>query len=507
MKKLFKNIGASALPQIMNIITNLILPSYMIFRFGSEINGLVSSIKIIIVYISIVGAGIATATTQALYKPVAKKDTKTIKGMLNATNKMFNKYGVIFCIIAFVTAFIYPFIIKSNLNYYLVVLLMLVMSLSGMSEFFAIGRSRSLLYADQKTYVCTTIQAISIFLSLVFAIILLKLNAGIVLVQLVISMVYVFRAFFLVKYIKKNYPELSDYKKSKPIYSATSKKNDAMIHQVSGLAVFNSQTIILSIFVGLNAVSIYSVYNIVFSGIQSILSNLNTAITPYLGREYALKNTNRIKKMYDLIEFSFFYITAFIFSITIMLIVPFVKLYTNGADINYEYPIFAIIFAFTIAFCILKMPANSLINVSGLFKETRWRAIIEGAITIVFGILFTLLFGLSGVVMGTLIALAWRCLDTIIYTNKYVLNNSNKKSFSRLFIVVIFLIIFACFSLKINLNILSYFDWILYGLIFSLINMIILIIIAVIFDKKTIIYAIKSLKARIKKENNLPLSD
>ena len=55
MKKVLKNIFASALPQIMNIITNLILPSMIILRFGSEINGLISSIKVIISYVSIVG--------------------------------------------------------------------------------------------------------------------------------------------------------------------------------------------------------------------------------------------------------------------------------------------------------------------------------------------------------------------------------------------------------------------------------------------------------------------
>ena len=47
MKKVLKNIFASALPQIMNIITNLILPSMIILKFGSEINGLISSIKVL----------------------------------------------------------------------------------------------------------------------------------------------------------------------------------------------------------------------------------------------------------------------------------------------------------------------------------------------------------------------------------------------------------------------------------------------------------------------------
>ena len=208
MKKVLKNIFASALPQIMNIITNLILPSMIILRFGSEINGLISSIKVIISYVSIVGAGIATATTQRLYEPVAKKQTNVVRGMLNASNKMFNKFGTIYCGIVLIVAILYPLFIETNIEYITIVLLMLAMSISGASEFFAIGRCRSLLYADQKTYVCTLAQAASIFLSLLIALLMLKLNMNIIFIQLAISLVYVFRAAFLIGYINKNYPEL-----------------------------------------------------------------------------------------------------------------------------------------------------------------------------------------------------------------------------------------------------------------------------------------------------------
>mgnify|MGYP004604840565 CR=1 FL=1 len=64
MNKVLKNILASALPQIMNIITNLILPTLIISRFGSEVNGLVSSTNVIVSYISIYGEGIDTSLTQ-----------------------------------------------------------------------------------------------------------------------------------------------------------------------------------------------------------------------------------------------------------------------------------------------------------------------------------------------------------------------------------------------------------------------------------------------------------
>ena len=501
MKKVLKNIFASALPQIMNIITNLILPSMIILRFGSEINGLISSIKVIISYVSIVGAGIATATTQRLYEPVAKKQTNVVRGMLNASNKMFNKFGTIYCGIVLIVAILYPLFIETNIEYITIVLLMLAMSISGASEFFAIGRCRSLLYADQKTYVCTLAQAASIFLSLLIALLMLKLNMNIIFIQLAISLVYVFRAAFLIGYINKNYPELSDYKKEKPINSVVEKRKDAMIHQLSGLVVSGSQTTILTVLMGLGVASVYSVYNIVFSGLQSICSNLSTALTPFLGREYALNNREKMLKMYDFIEFAFFNIVAFIYSVTMIMIVPFVSVYTRNADINYIYPIFAVIFVYTSAFYILKIPSNALINISGHFKETRWRAILEAALTLGLSIILTKLLGINGVVLGTGIALAWRCLDTIVYSNKNILLCKNKKSLLRLIRVLVILSITAFFSLKMQINITNFFAWIKYAIITSIVIIIILIINVLMFDLQTLKNLKKVIKRKKSKDN------
>ena len=485
MKKVWKIVFASALPQIMNIISNLILPSLIIAKFGSEINGLVTSTKTIISYISIVGAGIATATTQALYDPVARKDILRIKGMLHAASDMFNRFGIVYCIIAGIVAFIFPFSLNTTIEYFTIVILMIVMSVSGASEFFAIGRCRSLLYANQKTYVCTIIQAISIAGSLLLALVMLKLNANIVLVQFSISFVYVIRAFFLTGYVKKNYPELSDYKKVPPIKAAVEKRKDAMIHQLSGLAVTGSQTMILTVVVGLQAASIYSVYNIVFSGLQSICANLSTAVTPFIGRELALKNKSRMLMMYDYIEFAFFNLVSFIYSVAMLMIVPFVSIYTKHADISYIYLSFATIFVYASAFYILKMPSNSLINISGQFKETRWRAIFEGILTVGGGILLTMLVGLNGVVIVTAIALSWRCIDTIIYTNRNVLHCGNFKSIFRLIRVVILLSVMAIVQIRFSINVSNYFSWAKWACFTSVIVLGILLVNAIIFDMST----------------------
>ena len=199
--QVYKNVGASILPQLVNIISNFILPVMIISLYDSSINGLLSTVKTIVAYISLVGAGISVATTQALYSPVAKGDSETVKGMLKATSQMFNKCGTIYLIIVFVISLIYPLLLDENIPYVTMVLLLLVVSVSGASEFFIVGRCRSLLYANQKVYVCTSIQAFSLIASLLLAIFMLKKEANIILVQFGISFVYVVRAFLLWLYL------------------------------------------------------------------------------------------------------------------------------------------------------------------------------------------------------------------------------------------------------------------------------------------------------------------
>ena len=399
MKKVYKNIFASALPQLVNIISNFILPGLIVLKFGSEINGLVSTTKTIVSYISIVGAGIATAVTQSLYAPVAKKNTEEIKGMLHAANNMFVKYGIMYCVITLVVSFLYPLWVSSGVNYITIALLLIVMSVSGASEFFVTGRCRALLYANQRVYICNVIQAISLFTSLIVAIVMLQLDVSIVWVQLAISLVYIVRAGALLYYVNRMYPELRGYDSVPPIAQTVSKRNDVLILTLSGLAVTGSQSLILSILIGFEAASVYAIYNIVFSGLQSICANVNTAVTPYLGREISLHNDQKAIYIYDIIEFGFTTVVTFVFCVATFMIVPFIRLYTMGADINYIYKDFAIIFAFASMFYILKMPGNTAINAAGHFRETRTRAIAEAAICIVVGVVMTLYLGQIGVLI------------------------------------------------------------------------------------------------------------
>ena len=81
-KRGFYNVFFGLLGQVVSIALGVIIPRLVIVSLGSESNGLLSSVNQALVYLGLLEAGIGTATSQALYKPVAEQDTKNINHIL-----------------------------------------------------------------------------------------------------------------------------------------------------------------------------------------------------------------------------------------------------------------------------------------------------------------------------------------------------------------------------------------------------------------------------------------
>lgn len=81
-----------------------------------------------------------------------------------------------------------------------------------------------------------------------------------------------------------------------------------------------------------------------------------------------------------------------------------------------------------------RIPSNNLITYSGHFKQTQWRSIMESAINLCSSIALVLVWGIYGVIAGTILALVYRTNDIIIYANTKILARSPWKTY-RLWLV------------------------------------------------------------------------
>ena len=183
--KFLKNSASTFLYQIILLLSGFITPRIMLSFYGSQINGLVSSVAQFVSYISLVQAGLSAATIYSLYKPLADNDRDEISSIVTAAKKFYYKSGYIFLALIIVLAIAYPFFvdIPSGLGYSDILLLVFISGVSGAIDFFTLAKYQALLTADQKNYVISLSSAVYVITNTVIIAIFASLKFNITAVK------------------------------------------------------------------------------------------------------------------------------------------------------------------------------------------------------------------------------------------------------------------------------------------------------------------------------------
>ena len=494
LKLIIKNLFSGIFSQFITICLGIIIPRLFIVNLGSETNGLMSSINQFLVYLSLLEAGVGTATVQALYAPISNNDRQTINGIMSATNMYYRKTGIIYLMFVVIFSFIYPLMMKSSIDYFTILLVIFLSGFSQVITYLFHGKYKLLLNADGKTYIVNNLAIIITILTGLTKIVLLMNRFNVVAIQFSYLIINILQMLFLSYYIKKIYPWLNV--KMPPNLRAISKKSSVMVHQISYLVFSNTDVIILSMFCNLEVVSVYTIYNIIFSSLSSILSSINNSVLFYLGETYH-KSMDRFRKIIDSYENVYMTVNFICYNLALIFIIPFMKIYTAGIkDVNYIDFNLAILFTVINILIAARTAMSNTINVSGFFKETEKRAVLETVINLLVSIVLVQVIGIYGVLLGTIIALLYRANDIILFTNKKILNRSSIKTYKNIFRnTVIFIVITYIFNFN-TVNFISYYNLIIYFIKYSIIIISVYFIGLVLFNPKDFKVAINSIKGK-----------
>ena len=80
--------------QVVSMAAGMITPWLMISTYGSEMNGLVSSLNQFISYLNLVEAGIGGAAIYSLYKPLAEQNHSLVSSIVIAAKKAIDKQDI-----------------------------------------------------------------------------------------------------------------------------------------------------------------------------------------------------------------------------------------------------------------------------------------------------------------------------------------------------------------------------------------------------------------------------
>lgn len=433
-KLAFRNMISSLILQVITAISGLILPHFFIITYGSAVNGMVSSITQFLSYLALVESGISAAAIVKLYKPLAEKDINERNLVLSASRKFYLQSGYIYSVLLLLLMFVYPLIVSNQVESITTRIMIVILAGSNLIDYYLLGKYRVLLTADQKVYVINNIQSLGTILNTVISIILIYANQNVLLVKAVGTIVYVLRAVFIILYVKKNYKKL-DFK-LKTHKNVLPQRWNALFHQIVGVICNNTDLVLITICLGndsLLEVSVYYAYSLVSNTFTTLFNSFSNGMLSGFGELFAIHDTEKIKKAYSSFEYIYFILLFVVYICMLALLIPFIRLYTKGVtDTNYIRPVLACLFVLMGSIQNIRIPSMTMICAAGHYKETQFRAFLEALINLSVSLVLIFKLGISGAIIGTICSYTYRTTDCILYTSKYLVRGTAKKTVIRL---------------------------------------------------------------------------
>lgn len=438
-----KNISLSIINTFVINILRFISRTIFIKILGETylgVNGLLSNVLGIL---SLADLGISTAISFSLYKPLAENDKEKIKTLMYFYKKAYFIIGTIVLILGLILLPFLDFFIKGDhgielLNvYYLVFLANMVIG-------YYFSYKRTLMIADQKEYKITKITIIFNLILTIAQIIVLFIFKNYLIYLLIQTLTILIENLFVNNYINSNYEYLKEKnieKMDKNELSNIKKSVKGLIyHKIGTYFVDSTDNLIISKFVGLSAVGLYSNYYLIVNIIYKLVMSSFYSTTSAFGN---LNINEKTEKKHDVFKTLYFF-SFCLFCICTICFLNLFNHFIGNIWLGNEYLFsFAVVIIISLNFYmngnmhIIGMVSSSV----GLFYKNRYVPLIQSIINIVTSVILVLKFGVLGVLIGTTISsLAPTIINTCILY-KEVFKTSSKYYFveyiKRMLIVIV----------------------------------------------------------------------
>lgn len=484
-KKFMYNTVASIFQQIVVFAVGMILPRVIITCYGSEINGITSSIRQFINYFTLVEAGIGASAIFALYKPLAKEDHAAISSIVTAAKKFYNHAGYFFTVLTVILAFCFPLIRKTEtLSTFQLGILVLVLGAQGFLNFFLLSKYNVILTADQKSYIIAIAMSVSTIISTGIIVGLAYLHIDVVLARALSLCSLLAQTLILYFYVHKKYQYL-DYH-AVPDNSAMNQRWDALYLQILGVVQSGAPVILATIFLNYKEVSVYTIFYMVIGGLNGLLNIFTSGLSASFGDVIARGEKETLQRTYQQFEFTYYALVTLIYACAFVLIMPFVRIYTSGiTDANYNVPLVGYLMVLNGYLYNMKTPQGMMVISAGLYRETRWQTTTQAVILLVAGAALAPKYGLPGILLGSILSNAYRDIDLLFFIPEHVTRLSPKLTIKRwvnslLEFAVITIPFFSFFTVQAS----NFLVWIKWGVLLLGYSAAIIFLLSWFFDRQ-----------------------
>ena len=458
-RKLAWNTITALTYQATAVLCGFILPRAILNRFGSDVNGLINSIAQFLQMIAFLELGVGAVVQSALYRPLAEGNTRKVSEVIASGTGFFRKLAAILVLYVAGLLVFFPMFVDNKYGFTYDATLILSMSISYFAQYYFGIMDGLLLKADQKAYIINVIDTVTLVINTAFCYCLLHWGFSIQVVKLATAVIFLSRPVLVRIYIRKHY---QIDRKCKYTKDPIEQKWNGVAQHVAAIVLDSTDMVVLSVFSDMYAVSIYSVYLIVVSGIKNLVLSCLSGIGALFGELWAKQERKELNSYFGYTEWIVHTLALFVWCCTYKLIVPFVLIYTEHmTDVDYNVPVFAALICIAYALYCLRLPFNSMILAAGHYKNTQGIYIVGAVLNLTLSILAVNRWGLIGVAVGTIAAMLYQLLHMGYYVIKQLGVHSFGRTFKQCAFDIFAVVLVLCATSIISETEASWLGWIL----------------------------------------------
>lgn len=404
-KRSFTNVSIAVATNFIILFTAFAVQRTLVHTMGGDYNGLNGLFSSIISMMSLADLGIGTAIVYHMYRPVAEEDHERINSLLHFYKKCYLGISGIILLIGAAVSFFLPSLVGDadiHDNIYLIFALYLVDCLCS----YFLAYKKSLLYASQMNYVAdfayfavyVVQNGIQIFVLLVFhnfILFLIVKSLGKYVSNLILSV-----------YIGRKYP-YTRAKQVKPVEKEIKqdiyrKIRGLLCHKLGKLLITGSDSIVITIVLGIATMNLYANYHLVIGGVTSLLNKVFGTLTNSVGNFLLDSSQEHRLDVYKKIDFVNFWFFGCVAAGMYAVLQPLILLWMGESFLFDKTVLFVLVINFYLEG--MRSSITTFKEAAGIFHEDRRVPMIEALINLITSIVLATYFGISGVFLGTILS-------------------------------------------------------------------------------------------------------
>lgn len=435
IKFIYVNTITVLITQVINIILGFVVRKTFVVKLGVIYLGYNSVFSNILSMLSLTELGVGVAIASFLYKPIADNDTERIKVLMYIFKKIYRILGIIIAVMGILVSFLLPIFISDAGDDFSYLRLLFYINLAGSVSTYYMGYQRTLLIADQRTYVTSMIDTVLYLIASITQIVILFIIPNYVIYVCITIGKNVLSNLIVYFNCSKKY----DYLNSEIDYSIIGEYKikikkyvkDVFISKIGAYVFYSTDNLIISAFKGSILTGFLSNYtmitNIVSNIVGQALASIQATFGIYINSETDIQNQ---KNMVNNYLFANYFIGNFCMICIMFLIQPFIKIYFGDKFLldNSTAALLGINLLFSI---LIQLPAQ-LFVIYGLFKYDKLIILISASLNIAISIALINRIGIDGALIGTVVTSLIYLYSRLVIVSKKVYSCSPMIYFKKL---------------------------------------------------------------------------